>query len=707
MKKQIVSILILLLGASLLSGCPQKKKNSLTKFLPLLLLLRPPAPPSPDRPEINVRIAGADYASGSAYTAGTLLEGSSTAAVTVSIQNQGLQDLVLSGTPVVSVTGVNSADFTITQPASTTLAQGENTTFTLTFTPSSPGSRTAALVIQNNDADEGSYTINLNGTGNTNYSLSGGEVEFVANSGNFTYNTTLNDERDVYFIFTNTSAYDGGPSPTKPSFSRVGQGTAPLLSPDAPSRNQTESDGAPVIRHKPEAVDFNNNPPPLVAPSATDPSPGLLPPPPNYEIVGDTFNFSLDTSASQTKAATVRATVAANGWNLVFWVANESWAPSGCTQAACITQEMTNALASSFLNSGTNDDIFEWVTAAVGLPWGSHGYGNLIAGTENTIHILLYDIGADNSQTGGVVGFFWAKDNYLTSAVTGSNQRLMFYIDSVMYATALSSEGAWDINDFWPAIVRGTLAHEFQHMIHFYQRSIVSGAAGDTWSNELASEVVTDLIADKIGIDGPRGLTSADGGSPGITDGRLPRFNYFSDAPVTAWLSSPNTLTSYSVNYAFGAYLLRACGGRQFLRDLVVGNAGLNTAIIDNALASSTACSAWNFNEALRRWAASALLSSHSGNSAPYLYNTGTWSTSAGGGLNFNLGSINLYNYSYSYGVGTQVGPYVYTNPSTPGYYGTSNTIVRAGSRLTGPQSFTLSLPANMLLTVVKKKPDN
>jgi len=44
------------------------------------------------------------------------------------------------------------------------------------------------------------------------------------------------------------------------------------------------------------------------------------------------------------------------------------------------------------------------------------------------------DLGDDNSKTGGIMGYFYSKDNFKESAVSGSNEQIMFYIDSILFA---------------------------------------------------------------------------------------------------------------------------------------------------------------------------------------------------------------------------------------------------------------------------------
>ncbi|MBI3919811.1 MAG: choice-of-anchor D domain-containing protein, partial [Armatimonadetes bacterium] len=84
---------------------------------------------------------------------------------TFTIANTGSASLNLTGTPMVSLTGTNAADFSVTtQPTSPVAANG-STTFTVHFDPSALGLRTATLSIANDDSDESPYDFALQGTG--------------------------------------------------------------------------------------------------------------------------------------------------------------------------------------------------------------------------------------------------------------------------------------------------------------------------------------------------------------------------------------------------------------------------------------------------------------------------------------------------------------------------------------------------------------
>lgn len=82
------------------------------------------------------------------------------------IKNTGAVPLTLSGSPMVSISGSDAADFSvISQPADTTIASGNSTTFVIRFTPVTEGAKTATVTILSDDEDEGTYTFNISGTG--------------------------------------------------------------------------------------------------------------------------------------------------------------------------------------------------------------------------------------------------------------------------------------------------------------------------------------------------------------------------------------------------------------------------------------------------------------------------------------------------------------------------------------------------------------
>ncbi len=350
--------------------------------------------------------------------------------------------------------------------------------------------------------------------------------------------------------------------------------------------------------------------------------------------------------------ATARVVVNDGTTTLVVWVADTDWTTS-CPQPpppTCVDRAMANAVAERFLRPGSGNDIYDWVTTIFGEPWGPHSYhGRIPAEHAEQIHILVFDIGFDGEE-GGTGGFFWSKDTAIRDPSSrfssrASNERLMFYIDS--YFLGRADGPTWDVTDYSPARTMGTLAHEFQHMIHYYQKRVrhAYGPVSESWLNEMASEVTEDLVAHQLMIHGPRGVAYDDptAGSPRNGRGRLPRYNFFNFIQVTRWDGS---LVNYSTSYALGAYLARNYGGAPLFREIVQNNkSGIGA--VEAAL--RTQGHALSFGDVLAHWGVANLLSDNTGAPAPYRYNSGTWSTSRVGGETYRLGSINLYHYRYYY----------------------------------------------------------
>ncbi|MBU1099587.1 MAG: choice-of-anchor D domain-containing protein [Bacteroidetes bacterium] len=83
------------------------------------------------------------------------------------IVNYGASALNLTGGPIVSISGANAADFTVTDQPSTPISSGSNDVFTIRFDPSASETRTATVSIANNDPNRDPYTFVIEGEGGT------------------------------------------------------------------------------------------------------------------------------------------------------------------------------------------------------------------------------------------------------------------------------------------------------------------------------------------------------------------------------------------------------------------------------------------------------------------------------------------------------------------------------------------------------------
>lgn len=417
------------------------------------------------------------------------------------------------------------------------------------------------------------------------------------------------------------------------------------------------------------------------------------------DIIGTQDNFCVNINSSNNCIETTRATArkvvsnvstAFGNKTLNIWVSDNSFdSGSGCSKVRCVTEPMVDTLANTFLSTTLNNDIYDWVTNIYGEEWetDSNGHIDLIYANDE-ITILLTDIDGDNSPNGGVLGFFWSKDNFVKTSVSGSNERVMFYADAVIFA---NGDNTWDIDDFWPKELISTLAHEFQHMINFYQKAILLDTDIDSWINEMLSESTEDLIATKIHHIGPRGVDYLDGsaGDPANIDGRYPLFNQYNTLSLTAW---NNQSEDYSKVNAFGAYLLRNYGGAKLFHDIMHNSFEDEQAVVD-AVNKSPEGSGKTFANLLSEWGTAVMLSDHDSLVDVPFYNTGDFTLSTYNNSTYDLGSINFFNYIPQ--------PTIYTTSGTVQAQG--NYYYKIGENLTGDITLTLELNGQTEATLIAK----
>ncbi|MCX6840242.1 MAG: hypothetical protein NTX35_20875 [Verrucomicrobia bacterium] len=117
-------------------------------------------------PELVVQVqpSNANLSDGGSHDFGIAVT-SSTTSVTFTLKNTGYNDLILTGTPKVALSGTHGPMFAIsTEPSSPINAPTGTTTFTVQFLPTSSGVKTAAISILSNDTDESHFDIHLTGT---------------------------------------------------------------------------------------------------------------------------------------------------------------------------------------------------------------------------------------------------------------------------------------------------------------------------------------------------------------------------------------------------------------------------------------------------------------------------------------------------------------------------------------------------------------
>lgn len=275
---------------------------------------------------------------------------------------------------------------------------------------------------------------------------------------------------------------------------------------------------------------------------------------------GDYESKSVGTTTYTKRPATLRAV----GTSCYIWVLDDYFDATDSENK--ITSQKAQALADKFDALyplirevfGEESDKMIDVSGLVDIPSASD------TGTKVKVNIVVYDIEGDYTakQTSGTLGYFWAKDYYTAGAAAASeeaaigltNQGKYFYVDSYF------------LNGH-PEMLYSTLAHEFQHMINFGEKTMRSMEtakspadvlASKTWSNEMMSMVCEDMVQEYLGVE--------DKDSP---IARLPWFcQYYYLSGLTDWLGGNSVQFSYAGAYAFGAYLARNYGGKALIKEI-------------------------------------------------------------------------------------------------------------------------------------------
>ena len=196
---------------------------------------------------------------------------------------------------------------------------------------------------------------------------------------------------------------------------------------------------------------------------------------------------------------------------------------------------MVNALAAKFLTDGKND-IYR---TTIPLYWAlsgeaDSGLASCLIAFNGEITILLSDIDQDNSDNraessanpGQANNFLPAyrsriptdascSSSTLSCTPTRTPMALPPWWDRLGTDELLGRRGVFNPRPRIPA-------HD--PVLPKGHRAPRRRESADTWINEMCSQLVEDLVADKLGVKGPRGVSSAmgDAGPTGNIFGRIP-----------------------------------------------------------------------------------------------------------------------------------------------------------------------------------------
>ncbi|MBP7553795.1 MAG: choice-of-anchor D domain-containing protein [Spirochaetes bacterium] len=157
-------------------------------------------------PEMNVKDSAVNIPDGTAnYDFGSVKYGDPKD-ITFTIENNGIGDLLLTGSPRVTVSGTG---FTLKSDAVSIIGQESSSTFTVTFTPPSSygGNYSGTISISNNDGDESPYNFSVIAEGVMNPEINVKEGINTIVSGTVQYDigsTMYGSPKDITFNIENS-----------------------------------------------------------------------------------------------------------------------------------------------------------------------------------------------------------------------------------------------------------------------------------------------------------------------------------------------------------------------------------------------------------------------------------------------------------------------------------------------------------------------
>jgi len=171
--------------------------------------------------------------------------------------------------------------------------------------------------------------------------------------------------------------------------------------------------------------------------------------------LGEQVNFYVDSDYDATGRSQLSATLQTIGQNIYFYVEDDYW--------QLLNKANQNKLKGILENLADEFDqvIYPKERAVFGSEW-NPGIDN-----DKRITVLVTQL---VKNAGGYINTY---DEYPQSQIPNSNQREMIYLNTLSIA---------DANN------KAYLAHEFQHLITFYQKTVLYGLEEEVWLNEARSE---------------------------------------------------------------------------------------------------------------------------------------------------------------------------------------------------------------------------
>jgi len=177
-------------------------------------------------------------------------------------------------------------------------------------------------------------------------------------------------------------------------------------------------------------------------------------------LPGEVKNFNVDAIYDATSRTQSSATLRYVGDRAVFYIDNDWWNSLSPVDLAIQKIAISNLLLEF------DRTIYPRLTQTYGYEW-SPGIDN-----ELRVNILIMPL---KKITGG---YFNTVDEYTKKELSRSNERELIYLNTTYLNTVAA---------------KVFLAHEFTHMINFYQKEKLRNVVEDTWLNEARAEYAATL----------------------------------------------------------------------------------------------------------------------------------------------------------------------------------------------------------------------
>lgn len=325
-----------------------------------------------------------------------------------------------------------------------------------------------------------------------------------------------------------------------------------------------------------------------------------------------TWNHQQPDGTAVVISATLHQQVTATDGRIVnLWVQDSEYGTSK------VSDGVINTLVTKFASG--NQSVYTLATSLVGQPWGSYSSSASLIDPNEALDVVVLNIQPDG-QPYGRVGYFWARNNFTTSAQPLSNQSLSLYVDS----ETIYLGGTSGLNT-----VISTLGHEFTHMANFYQRGVLHGSQTmyGTWLEEMTAMTMEDVLSSQI-----------DPSFDNVRDSRFPAWLQSAyDCSLTAFDPSlSSSCPGYPISGSLGGFLLRQYGIAYYTNLLQ------NFSSTDSATVLSSAIQAGGgagLGDALGRWGTSVALLPVPGSPSGFAY-------PARSDSGFSIPALNGPNYS-------------------------------------------------------------